>query len=74
MDFGIRVLIIKGSRSGQQAHVVYEFFRHEEGLCQMEEINAPGWRPVYLAVPVFDHCGSPQVVELEEEQFVRMKK
>ena len=73
MEFGIRVLIIKGKHSGRMAHVVYEFYRHPDGFCQMEEGTCPDWYPVYLAVPIFDRCGEPRVVELKEDEFVEMK-
>lgn len=73
MKFGFRVLIIKTSHSGRMADVVYRFFRHPDGYCQMEENTRPGWQPIYLAVPVFDHCGEPRVIELTDGDFVRKK-
>ena len=77
MKFGERVLIIRGPHTGRQADVVYEYWRNADGFCQMpEEIGFPpkGFESVYMAVPVFDHCGTPRIVELGEDDFKRLKR
>ena len=78
MKFGVRVLIVKGKHSGQQADIVYEYWRdHKLGLRQMANDRGhppPGYESVYMAVPVFDNCGEPKVIELRENEFARLKK
>lgn len=67
---GKRILITRGNRSGFQADIAYVYYRHPDGYCQMEPTKQEGYERIFMVVPVFDHCGSPQIVELKNGEFV----
>ena len=66
----MKVLIVKGERTGQMANLVYTFYRNDEGFEQMEPTERKGWYKVHFAVPYFDHCGMAIVIELRDGDFV----
>ena len=70
---GAKVLIVKGGSAGRTADIVYMFYEHTHGMCQMEPNFGEGWDKVYWVVPHFDHCGEPNIVALYAEDFVLIK-
>lgn len=48
-----QVLIIKGPHSGRVGHIIYSFYRHQKGFCQMEPIGGAGWERVFLVRSYF---------------------
>lgn len=69
-----KILITKGKSSGRMAHLVYSYYRHDVGFCQMESTSQEGYKRVFWAVPIFDHCGEPKIEELLDGDFVVMDK
>lgn len=62
---------------GHFGKVAYIFWQAQFGasFCQMEppEGNNPfNFKPKYIVVPDFDHCGSPRPLELWEDEIIRL--
>lgn len=69
---GESVFIKSKATIGRVAYVFWKSEKH--GFCQMDDPPVDHlleFKPKYIVIPNFDHCGEPQPIEVWEDDLVK---